>query len=202
MIFVKTLKKRFNMTWFTEKISQIQEYSQIYKEYKTKNIEIHKLMWDEMSKREKIYSEQQSVEGMVVHKIHPECFGDYTHPCVVKRLGWDNDARWLGDALRALDHIKDENFTFPDMVNYCPKFKENTPCEKTECMHYTANQEYYIAKTNLAKALEEHKKFDSLDNLRNETFGKILARLIKKVEERKDLRDTKRAFYDMFVNTK
>ena len=196
------MPKRFIMTLLQRKISQIQEYNTMYQEYKKKYLETLGLMWDKITAWGKIYSEQQSVERFVIHKIHPDCFGDYTHPCVVKRLGWDDEARRLWNGLRLLSGREDEEYTFPDMVNRCPKFKKETACEKSDCMHYNANQEYFITKAKFEQALEENKKFNSLDNLRIQAFGKVLACLIKKIERKKESRAELRAFKARFVHVK
>ena len=190
------------MTLLKRKISQIQEYNIMYKEYKEKELETLGLMWDKMSAWGKIYDEQQSVENIVIHKIHPECFGGPNYPCVVKRLGRDEEARRLGTLYSLLCHDGGEGAFSADMENFCPNYSEYTPCEKNECMHYKANQEYFMTKAKFEQALKENKKFDSLDDLRVQAFGKVLACLIKNIERKKESRAELHAFKARFVHVR
>lgn len=141
-----------------QKITQIKEYLRLKKEYKIKEKEWDYLCLDECIARGKIRREKKSVEGIVVHSIDKGFFGSYNYPCIVEKLGWDRDMMPIID---------------PDKTFYCPGYKENEPCKNSKCMHYLANQAYFIAKGKSDQAWEELKKIRLAgDEARIRAFGR------------------------------
>ena len=155
------------MIWFIKKFLQIQEYKQYNKKYCEKREACKNAFINKEEKWKKIYIEQKSVEPIVIHRINPECFGNPAYPCVIKRLGWD---RTMPD---------------PDKENYCPRYTSYTPCTKSDCVHYNANQEYFLAKKELDTLFEEFFEMETPEKLCICAYGK-LAKLIKKRAEKKD----------------
>lgn len=155
------------MIWFIKKFLQIQEYKQYNKKYCEKREACKNAFINKEEKWKKIYIEQKSVEPIVIHRINPKCFGDPAYPCVIKRLGWD---RTMPD---------------PDKENYCPRYISYTPCTKSDCVHYNANQEYFLAKKELDTLFEEFFEMETPEKLCNCAYGK-LAKLIKKRDKETD----------------
>ena len=151
-----------------EKITQIIEYWRLKKEYKIKEKEFGYLCLDECAAHGKIRSKQKSAERVVAHSIDKGLFGSYNYPCIVEKLGCVMDMGTL--QLKVMFPILG-----PDETFYCPKYDkdENRPCDDTTCMHYAANQEYFLTKKNSIKAWEELKKIRiARDAAKNRVFNR------------------------------
>jgi hypothetical protein len=139
------------------------EYWRLKKEYKIKDKEFDKKIFNECLAFGEIHKYEQSVEDIVVHSIDEGLFGSINYPCVVVRI-----ASTPIDDITRLYHNPDKTF-------YCPKYDkdEKHPCKNKKCIHYPANQAYFIIKENNAKAWEELKKIRlARDEARIRAFGR------------------------------